>query len=153
MLQSQDCVKVAFQSLKQLEQTSSVAEYKANFDVLCMPVKIAPEQQLLYWYDGLKKGLVSKTNFDLVTKKPHASMYDAQSLALAVDTHSGGPNGQGGLTSQGGSNSHRPKKIRDNGNNTTMRQIKQGGFNFQLPRCSCSTTQWNTIVQPGRYGS
>ena len=56
--------------LKQLEQTSSVAEYKANFDVLCMRAKIAPEQQLLYWYDGLKNGFVSKINFDLVTKSP-----------------------------------------------------------------------------------
>ena len=47
--------------------------------------KIAPEQQLMYWYDGLKPQIFSKTDFDPITKRPYSNIEDAQSVALAVD--------------------------------------------------------------------
>ena len=137
-LQSQDRVKVAFSSLRSLKQTSSVAEYKAKFDVLCIRSKIAPEQQLLYWYQGLKNEIVSKTEFDPVTRKPYASIDDAQSVALAVDTFFG-CSSQGNPTAQ----SH-PKRGRDSGpasfgGDTPMRQAKQQWFRTQMPQQSKPT--------------
>lgn len=142
-LQSQDRVKVAFTSLRSLKQTSSVAEYKAKFDVLCIRAKIAPEQQLLYWYEGLKNEIVHKTEFDPVTRKPYASIDDAQSVALAVDTFFGGGSSHGSQLSQ----SH-PKRGRDtgpanSGGDTPMRQAKQQRFKIQMPRQSRPTTQAN----------
>ena len=141
-MQSQDRVKVACNSLRSLKKTSSVAKYNAKFDVLCIRAKTAPEQQLLYWYEGLKNEIVSKTEFDPVTRKPYASIDDAQSVALAIDTFTGGSN-PGSSTAL----SH-PKRGRDSGpasfgGDIPMQQAKQQRFKIQLPQQSKPTLQAN----------
>lgn len=74
--------------LARMHSTSNLALYSATEEVCLGCFR-------------LKNEIVSEANFDPVTKKPYASIHDAQSDALAVNRFSGCPASQGGLTSQG----------------------------------------------------
>ena len=78
--------KLAFDKLKTFKQTGSVAKYVSTFNLLCMQAKVTDEHKLHYWYDGLRSDIKAKTEYDPVTKLGFASIEDAQSAALAIDS-------------------------------------------------------------------
>ena len=78
--------KLAFDKLKTFKQIGSVAKYVSAFNLLCMRAKVTDEHKLHYCYDGLRSGIKAKTEYDPVTKLGFASIEDAQSAALAIDS-------------------------------------------------------------------
>ena len=97
--------------MKTLKQTGPVSKYVSNFNLLCVQAKVPDAHKLHYWYDGLKPDIRSKTEYDPVTKQRFASIHDAQSAALAVDSfyNTTGNAGQSG-SGNGQSNSNWSRK-------------------------------------------
>ena len=85
-LNMHDFEEIAFQQLTELKQTGAVIAYKSKFDVLALCAGVTPQQQLKYWYDGLKPDIVRDTRFDPVTRSKYKSIEDAQAVALAADS-------------------------------------------------------------------
>lgn len=83
-LNMHDSAEIAFQQFTNLKQTSTVIAYKPKFDLLALHAGITPEQQLKYWYDGLKPDILNQTCFDPVYRGKCKSSSDAQAVAVAV---------------------------------------------------------------------
>ena len=81
-----DFEEIAFQQLTELKQTGTVIAYKSEFDVLALRAGVTPQQQMKYWYDGLKPDIVRDTRFDPVTRTKYKSIEDVQAVALAADS-------------------------------------------------------------------
>lgn len=58
----------------------------STFDMLCVQATVQGAHRLYLWCDVLKADIVSKTEFDPITKLRFACMEDAPSAAVAVDS-------------------------------------------------------------------
>ena len=77
--------QMAYRSLQNLKQTSTVAKYVSRFNVLSLQANMTEEQKIWAWYEGLKPDIRNKTEWDPVTKQRMATLQDAQFAAIAVD--------------------------------------------------------------------
>ena len=77
--------QMAYRSLQNLEQTTTVVKYVSRFNVLSLQANMTEEQKIWAWYEGLKPDIRNKTEWDPVTKQRMATLQDAQSAAIAVD--------------------------------------------------------------------
>ena len=81
----QNRTQMAYCSLQNLKQTSTVAKYVSRFNVLSLQANMTEEQKIWAWYEALKPDIRNKTEWDPVTKERMATLQDAQSAAIAVD--------------------------------------------------------------------
>ncbi|KAA6428689.1 MAG: hypothetical protein FRX49_01564 [Trebouxia sp. A1-2] len=82
-----DMEKQALTKLMTLRQTASVAEYKADHDVLAAKSKLPTAQRLIYWEQGLKPEIRAECKLDPLTHTAYANLAAAQTAALAIDSH------------------------------------------------------------------
>ena len=78
-----DQARTAIASLK---QTSTVAIYKAAFDVLVAQVGDDVGQQLFWWFQGLKPFIATATAVDPAAHARYTAFSEAQSAAVAVES-------------------------------------------------------------------
>ena len=80
-----DLAKTAFSKLLVLHQTVSVADYKAQFDVLAAQAKVAIHLRMPMWERGLKPDIKEGVTIDPSTHTEYTDIDKAQQAALQVD--------------------------------------------------------------------
>ena len=79
-------VDQARSAIASLKQTSTVAIYKAAFDVLVAQVGDDVGQQLFWWFQGLKPFIATATAVDPAAHARYTAFSEAQSAAVAVES-------------------------------------------------------------------
>lgn len=120
-------------SLMSLRQTGTVAEYKAAHDVLAAQTDLPMTQRLIYWERGLKPEIRNECKFDPVTHTTYRDIANAQSAAIAIDSHltaaaekAAGKKRAGGPLSAAASVAPRPVKAKSS--HTVQWHLSDGKF-------------------------
>ena len=80
-----DLAKTAFSKLLEFRQNGSVADYKAQFDVLAAQAKVAMHLRMPMWEKGLKPDIREKVAIDPNTHIEYTDIDKAQQAALQID--------------------------------------------------------------------